>query len=32
MFTLGLPRITVTVKTFYMHATDLLLQDVNKML
>lgn len=29
MFTLGLPRTTVTVKTSDMHATDLLLQDVN---
>lgn len=32
MFTLGLPRFTVNVKTSDMHATNLLLQDVNQML
>lgn len=32
MFTLGLPRVTVNVKTSDMHATDLLLQDVDQML
>lgn len=32
MFTLGLPRVTVIVKTSDIQATNLLLQDVDQML